>query len=49
MLYRKSLLFPIDRTAILFQNENTQFESVAYKIMIILFYYALCYRDTMKN
>lgn len=49
MHYRKCLLFPIDRTMIIFQNENTHFARVAYKIMIILFYYALCYRETMKN
>lgn len=35
MHYRKSLLFPI----IIFDYKNILFKTIAYKLMIVLFYY----------
>ena len=49
MHYRKSLLFPMNKTMIIFQDENTLFKSVAYKVMMIPFHDTLSYRGKMKN
>lgn len=41
MHYKKSLLFPMNKTMIILQDENTLFKSVAYKVMIIVLYIIL--------